>query len=426
MTAAGGGDVVIVALGTRGDVAPYTGLGVRLTEAGYTVSIATQRPFAELVTGCGLRYREIPGDPRAILGSPAGRRTQGTGPRALAGTMRMLREGLREIGDGMIAALRRDTDAALLSMSAIPFGYHIAEGLGIPSAGAVLVPIHATGDFPPPGLSRVPVPGRWGNRLLARAGAAGTERLFRPHVDRLRGELGLPRLSTRGLHREQDARRWPVLCGYSPTVLPRPRDWRDGVDVAGYWWPARPTGWRPPARLLEFLDAGPAPVCISLGSMATDGREGLAGLFAAALRRAGVRGIVQSGWADLAPDESDDLLTVGEVPHDWLFPRMAAVVHHAGAGTTAAGLRAGVPAVGVPVWLDQPIWAARLVRLGVSPATIPLRRLTVDGLTAAIRAAVTEPAHRERARHLAARIAAEDGAGRVASVLGSLCTRSSA
>ncbi|MFD0652644.1 glycosyltransferase [Streptomyces malaysiensis] len=149
-------------------------------------------------------------------------------------------------------------------------------------------------------------------------------------------------------------------------MVPRPADWPSQVEVVGYWWPARPRDWQPPAELTDFLQAGPPPVFIGFGSMAPGQGERLGELVTAAVARAGVRAVVQAGWAGLTAS-GDDILTVGDLPHDWLFPRTAAVVHHAGAGTTAAGLRAGVPAVAVPAMADQPFWAARLHRLGVAP-----------------------------------------------------------
>jgi UDP:flavonoid glycosyltransferase YjiC (YdhE family) len=405
--------VIIVAVGTRGDVAPYTGLGIRLADAGYRVVVATQPPFAHLVTDCGLEYREIPGDPRDWLATDTGQRALSTGPRAMASSLAMIRRGVREVGEGMLAVLRQGADVALLSMSAIPLGYHVAEGLGIRSIGVPLVPNEPTGEFPPPALSRVPVPGQWGNRMLARASAAGTLKLFVPTANQLRQQLGMPPTTGQAMLRELAARRWPMLCGYSPVVLPRPHDWREGINVVGYWWPAAPEGWRPPGDLLEFLAAGPAPVFVTLGSMATTRAAEIGEVFTEALRRAGVRAIVQAGWAGMTTAADERVMTVGDVPYDWLFPQVAAVVHHAGAGTTAAGLRAGVPAVAVPVWLDQPFWAERLVRLGVSPATLPLRRLSGDRLAQAIRAAIDDPTYRNRARQIAGRIDAEDGAGRV-------------
>jgi sterol 3beta-glucosyltransferase len=144
--------------------------------------------------------------------------------------------------------------------------------------------------------------------------------------------------------------------------------------------------------------------------------ERLHDLVAAAVRGAGVRAVVQSGWAGLGP-AGDDLLVVGDVPHDWLFPRTAAVVHHAGAGTTGAGLRAGVPAIAVPLLVDQPFWADRLYRLGVAPHPLPLDALTADDLTAALRSCVQRSAYRDRATELARLVRADDGAAAVLSLI---------
>ncbi|MCX5208139.1 glycosyltransferase [Kitasatospora sp. NBC_00240] len=195
-------------------------------------------------------------------------------------------------------------------------------------------------------------------------------------------------------------------------MAPRPADWPSRVEVTGYWWPPRPDGWSPLAELADFLRAGPPPVFIGFGSMAPGEGERLSELVAAAAKRAGVRAVVQAGWAELSGG-GDDLLAIGDVPHDWLFPRTAAVVHHAGAGTTGAALRAGVPAVPVPVMADQPFWADRLHRLQVAPRPVPFQDLDAENLAVAITACVTDPAPRRRAAELARRIVSEDGAGAV-------------
>ena len=140
-------------------------------------------------------------------------------------------------------------------------------------------------------------------------------------------------------------------------------------------------------------------------------------LIVEALRTAGLRGVVQSGWSGLRA-EGDDMLTVGEMPHSLLFPHMAAVVHHAGAGTTAAALRAGVPAVPMPVWFDGAFWASRLTALGVSPGPVPLKTFTTpDTLAAALTAATRDPRYRLRAAGIAEALRREDG---VAPVLAAL------
>lgn len=191
-------------------------------------------------------------------------------------------------------------------------------------------------------------------------------------------------------------------------------DWRPGLEIAGYWWPHDTRAL--PGELEEFLAAGPAPVFVGLGSATVPDPEHLSGEIVRALRAAGLRGVIQQGWAGLAAD-GDDVITVGDVPHAPLFPRMAAVVHHAGAGTTAAALRSGVPTVPVPVQFDAGFWAARLVALGTAPRAVPLRRLTARALASALRRATGDPVHRHRARALARRLAEEDG---VAPVLAAL------
>ncbi|MET8746664.1 glycosyltransferase [Streptomyces sp. NPDC004728] len=160
----------------------------------------------------------------------------------------------------------------------------------------------------------------------------------------------------------------------------------------------------PPAELVDFLQAGPPPVFIGFGSMAPSQEERLGELVAA--DRAGCARLCRRGAGPIAV--GDDVLAIGDLPHDWLFPRTAAVVHHAGAGTTAAGLRAGVPAVPVPVMADQPFRAARLHRIGVAPRPLPFHELTADALAEAITACVADPAHRRQAVELARRIATED------------------
>jgi len=205
-------------------------------------------------------------------------------------------------------------------------------------------------------------------------------------------------------------------------VLPRPADWRPGLAVTSYWWPAGAPGWHPPADLEDFLAAGAPPVFIGFGSMVPADPGQLTDLIAAAGQRAGVRMVIQSGQPGLAQagPPPGDVIVIGEVPHEWLFPRLAAAVHHAGAGTTAAGLRAGIPAVTVPKIGDQPFWAARLAVLGAGPPPIPYRKLSVAALASAIRDAIGRPGYRARAQQLAARLAREDGTAPVVTAVSRL------
>ncbi|WP_222871066.1 glycosyltransferase [Nonomuraea sp. PA05] len=385
--------VLIVGAGTRGDVAPYTGLGARLREAGHEVAVAAHQPYAELVTGAGLEHLPLPGDPLTAL---TGRFS-----------VRAFEEYGRRLMDGLAGLAEQDADLLLLGVAGAP-GRHVAEAMGVPSMGVHLQPIEPTGDFPPVmSLFRRSL-GRWGNRRAARLWFESP--LLAGANTKLRARLGLPPMSPRDLYRRREDTRWPVFHGVSPLVLPRPADWRPGLEVTGYWWPFLARAWEPDPVLRDFLASGPAPVFVGFGSLAGARTGRYTELAVGALRRAGLRGVLQTGPRGPL---SDDVLAVGDVPHDWLFPRMAAVAHHCGSGTTGSGVRAGVPAVAVPVMNDQPLWASRLAALGVAPAAIPFRRLTSGRLAAALGTAVGDPAFRWRARALAAQVSAEDGAAPV-------------
>jgi UDP:flavonoid glycosyltransferase YjiC (YdhE family) len=195
--------------------------------------------------------------------------------------------------------------------------------------------------------------------------------------------------------------------------VPRPADWGDPVTVAGYWFLQAPSSFVPPPALARFLECGPTPVYVGFGSMALRDAERVTGVVLDALTLSGMRAVMALGWGGLSPrDLPDSVYALESVPHDWLFPRVAAVVHHGGAGTTAAGLRAGVPSVVVPFILDQFFWANRVARLGVGPPAVPYSRLSAQRLARAIAGAVGEPGIRERAAALGARIRAEDGVGK--------------
>jgi sterol 3beta-glucosyltransferase len=403
--------ILIVTAGSRGDVAPFTGLGRRLRQAGHQVALAAHDRFAGLVRDSGLEFRALPGDPVELVRA----RTAAPSPEAAQSVFAAF---LDELGDGLMAAAD-GIDVLLTAFGPAPLSRLVAEGLGVASAGVYLAPGVPTREFPPPGWPAAGPLSPADNLAAGRAVLARTGSLYAEVLRRLRVRLDLP-ATTEEPGPPDD---WPICHGFSPAVVPRPADWPAAVRVTGYWWPAGSPGWRPPGPLVDFLGAGPPPVFIGFGSMTPD-HERLDELIATAVRRAGVRAVVQSGWAGLSgagqERAGDDILVVGDLPHDWLFPRMAAVVHHAGAGTTGAGLRAGVPAVPVPVLVDQPFWADRLHHLGVAPAPLPMTELTADTLAGALRSCLDRPAYRDHATELARRIRAEDGAAGVLSLLARL------
>ncbi len=419
--------VLIATAGGRGDVAPFTGLAAAVRAAGHSVTITSNDEYESLVVGCGLDFRPLPGthgmfDDQMLMQDSAA-------PIATIRVIRRVVEQIRTVQKAVIAVARQEApDVLALTGMATLGGYRIAKGLGLPGLDLLLQPAQTTADFAPSivvGRSF----GRTGNRLAGIATTAAFGALEGP-AKQIRHELRLPRRRIREVLRGQPVgQRWPVLHGFSPAVVPRPTDWPESHQVTGYWWPERPAAWTPPAQLEDFLASGAPPVFFGFGDMTPDNTSDFIELAAEAGRQAGVRQVIQAEEA--GPTAADgqqpgDSIVIGDVPHDWLFPRMAALVHHAGAGTAAAGFRAGVPAVAVPVLADQPFWAARIAALGAGPSPIPRRQLSAASLAAAIRDLVTRPSYRTRAEALSTQLAHEDGAAPVITMLESLSDDSSA
>ena len=202
----------------------------------------------------------------------------------------------------------------------------------------------------------------------------------------------------------------PLIYGYSPVVLPRPLDWSGNQHISGYWFLDTAKDYQPEKTVLDFLANGPPPVYIGFGSMVDHKREKVTQIVIHALRETNQRGILLGGWSRLVSgDLPDFIFRIDAVPHDWLFPKMAAVVHHGGAGTTAAGLRAGVPSVIVPTFGDQFFWGWRVHELGAGPKPIPRNKMTVANLTRAIQQAIDNDDIKNKASLIGQQIRAENG-----------------
>lgn len=401
--------ITILAFGTRGDVAPMTGLAAGLRDRlGATVAIAAQLPYEAMITDAGFDFRLLPRDTEADTHSSKygqamvdGRKLKPS-KEAIVG----MREDLVGVGEAMAKAAE-DADLVLCGGPVgTLLGSHVAEALGRPSAALVLQPSYVTGDFAPPALGTRSY-GRLGNRTAWRLAGAG-EKLFVPLIDDLRGTLGLSPESLRTRRRRLE-REWTQLCGFSTRVVPRPDDLPDHVHVTGYWWPAERQAPEAPAGLVDFLEDGPPPVYIGLGSTAISDGGRISAIVRDALRSSGRRGVVHRGWAHLDGGDDDTLFTIGDVEHSWLLRQMAAAVHHCGAGTTAATLRAGIPTVALPGIMDQPFWAQRLQRLGCAPTPVPRTSVTAPVLAEAISAATGDDQYRRSALTMADELASDDG-----------------
>jgi len=406
--------VTILTVGTRGDLQPYIALGRGLQSAGIQVRLATNAPYKDTVEGQGLEFFCLASDTREVMQGAQGRKFLESGENVARFALRMipiLKENLRRHFRDIEEACR-GADAILHAPLAFP-GWHVAEAMGVPSFLTALQPALRTRAFPAMPLAAKWSPGGAYNLMTHVLFEQAVWQALRSLMNRWRREsLDLPPLPFRGPFSAMMKRRTPVLYGFSRHVVPKPPDWPDWSHLTGYWYLDRPDDWAPPAALVEFLASGPPPVYLGYSSMIPRDPDASMDLMARALRKVGARGILGTGW--MAPGRSelsDDVYVLDEVPHDWLFPRVSAVVHHGGAGTVGTAIRAGVPAVVVPFYGDQPFWAARVAALGLGPRPIPARKLTADKLAHSIRLAVTDGGMRSRASELGEKLRGEDGVG---------------
>lgn len=405
--------ITILTVGSRGDVEPYVALGVGLQTAGHTVRLATHSHFDAFVRNRGLGFMPVEGDPLAILENETGQRWLESGRNPYAFVRRML-DAIRPIAWQILNDYWKacqDADLILYSVLAAVAANSISEKLRLPAYPAYLQHVHPTRSYPSPMAMPLLRLGGIYNRLTYPLGEQFIWHLVRPLINQWREQnLALPRFSWKSPLQKILKRRALCLYGFSPAVLPKPPDWGDDVHITGYWFIRKPEDWQPPARLIDFLDSGPPPVSIGFGSMTGRKPEELTEIALGALAKSRHRGVLLTGWGGLSEaDLPDDVFKIESAPHDWLFPRMSAVVHHGGTGTTAAGLRAGIPSIVVPFFGDQPFWGWRVTELGVGPKPIPRKRLSIGRLAAAITEATSSTEMQHRAAALGEKIQVEDG-----------------
>jgi sterol 3beta-glucosyltransferase len=409
--------LLLFAGGSRGDVQPYLALSVGLARAGHQVTLLVSAEVPPTADLSGVRVVTA-AEGSAATAAVAGRlieqgrliaalRATGEGARSLALTTARSALPYAEQADLLVAGLGGLYAAQLL-----------AQQLGRRFMPALLMPLSVTAERPSLLLPVPRLPGSL-NRLTHRL----TQRLlwfslFRDSDRLVRRELfGLPPAHAAeqcALFDGSDG----LLYGFSPQVVPPAADWPSTIAVTGAW--QLPIDAEPPLpdAVERFLAAGPPPLVIGFGSMRNRDPRAVAEMVISALRRHGRRGILLSGWGGLRADAlPDDLLLIDQVPHRRLLPRAAAVVHHGGAGTTMAGLSAGIPNLVVPFFGDQPYWARRVHELGVGPPPLARQRLSTERLTSAFDRLLHDQPMRERARQLGAAIQQEDGVGRAVELL---------
>jgi len=417
--------VLIATIGTRGDVQPHVAIGKGLRERGHEVLLATCARFESFVTGHGLGFSPVSDEVLEIMKTREARemmQSSSSLPRLVAHGIRlmpMMRGVVERQMDQLWAACERfRPDLVVFHPKAIGMP-DFAERLGVPSVLAFYLPMFArTGEIPMSAFPDWPL-GPAYRRLTYRIVEAVHQLVARP-IRRWRQDHGLPARSPALARRRPDGEPLPILHGFSRHVIPGPADWPDSAEVCGYWTLETGASWRPPPELDAFLDDGEPPIYIGFGSIFGTDPEGTTRLALEAVERAGVRAVLASGWGGLTrPAQAlpEHVRFIDEAPHERLFPRLAAIVHHGGCGTTSAALHAGKPQVICPFFGDQPFWGRRVAELGLGAKPLAQRRLTAPRLAAAIRQVVDDPAMAERARAMAGRLRREDGVARAVEII---------
>jgi sterol 3beta-glucosyltransferase len=409
--------IAIVAVGTRGDIEPHLALAVRLQQRGHDVRFAAPLDFAAAAASLGLSYHPLRVRFKDLLRSDAG-----TALLTSSGQPLRFLSRLRAVAVPYVQRIIADVYDACVDVDVVchsPLGlpaYFAARDRRIPCVSSSLQPLGRTGTFSSPLF-----PPHWHvPRRLNRASFMAIELAFWQCYRPFLKSVSASPLPAWNCYNELYALQKPMVFAFSSLIVPRPADWGPSMHVTGYWpLPYDRAEWVPPPALDDFLAAGPPPVCVGFGSMQTPLIGELLEMTVAAVRRAGTRAIVLTGWSGVRPPRSllgDDVLVIEEAPHEWLFPRTAGVVHHGGAGTTAAACRAGVPSVILPFFFDQAFWGHVLHQRGIGPAPILHRHLSVDVLWRALQT-LASGGIRARLRDLRARLHAEDGLGAAVTVI---------
>jgi sterol 3beta-glucosyltransferase len=404
--------VVIVAMGSRGDVEPYIALGKGLKNAGHYVRVISHQNFDPLVSSHGLEFWSIEGNVQEIAQSAE--MSEHIEKGNFLSVLSQMKKAAEAQATGAVKTgvnACQGMDMVLAGIGGLFIALPLAEKFNIPLLQAYYIPFTPTGEFPSFLFPKLP---QWLGKSVNRfsyhfmrqimwQGFRSTDRIIRKQLD-------LPKSSFWGPYKHLQSQEFPVLYGYSPSLIPPAPDWDAHTYVTGFWFLGEPSDWKPPQDLVDFIESGSPPIYVGFGSMSSRNPEKTTNLILSALNETKQRAVMLSGWNGLRKiDLPSSVFMVDSVPFSWLFPKMAAVVHHGGAGTTHYAVRAGVPSIVIPFFADQPFWGHLIEELGIGSAPIPRKKITAKELAKAIDLVLTDGAMHDRAAELGQRMQKENG-----------------
>ncbi|MEG0767080.1 MAG: glycosyltransferase, partial [Clostridia bacterium] len=395
---------------------PLIALGEELMRRGHQVQIAAFASLGPLVRQAGITFYCLPGDAYAFISNAV---KPGASPVTF---LHRIEKTIRNVADPFLKSLYDacvGADALVVTYFGSTF-YSIAEKLNIPCFQAHFYPMDCNGNVPIAIMPCLPL-GKTYNRMTYRLGYLLVGGLEKRYLTRWRTQQGMRARRVRTRPDDTvNGKKVTVLYAISASVLPRPKDWHENIHLTGFWQRTSHGDWTPPEDLQRFLAAGEKPVYIGFGSMTTGDMGEALRVVLKSLRKANLRAVLASGWGGMhteIPLPSSVYIADYYIPHDWLFERMQAVVHHGGAGTLAAGLRAGLPTLVVPFGGDQPFWGSRVQTLGLGPRPLPRSLLHSGALSRALIDLTQNTAYRRAAEEMARSLRAENGAAVAADII---------
>ena len=404
--------ITMICIGSTGDVRPYIILGRELKARGHDVAICAFSQFEQAILGEGMRYKRMRGDARTLMG---------TLMNGSSGVMflKQAKEALVNLMDTIL----EDFEAACEDAEAICATFlgeviqSIAEVKRVPYIQTHYYPMDFNYDTPiasAPGQRA----GKVWNKATYQMAYMLISVLEKYYLADWREAHGMPpRKMAHSPKYQLNGHTVPVLYAMSPLVMPRPAEWGENIHMTGFWLGKGTPDYTPDPALEAFLHNGEKPIYVGFGSMVNAEMHETLDIVLEALRQSNTRAVLSTGWGGVKIPERDDIFVADFVPHDWLFRHVAAVVHHGGAGTTAAGIQAGRPTLIVPFGGDQPFWGTRAEELGIGPRVIPRDKLSVNRLTKAFTDLKETKKYAVAARELGERLQKEDGAVTAANII---------
>ncbi len=404
--------ITMICIGSTGDVRPYIILGRELKACGHDVAICAFSPFEQTILNEGMRYKRLRGDVKDFMASLMD---------GSSGVMflKNARGALVELIDTIL----EDFESACEDADAI-----CATFLGevIQSIAEVKrVPYIQTHYYPMDFNFVTPIssaPGQRAGKMWYKTSYQLAYILIslleKYYLADWREAHGMPRRKmTYSPKYELNGHIIPVLYAMSPLVMPRPQEWGENIHMTGFWLGKGDPHYTPSPELEAFLAKGDKPIYVGFGSMVNSEMSETLDIVLEALRQSDTRAVLSTGWGGVEVPQREDIFVADYVPHDWLFQQVAGVVHHGGAGTTAAGIQAGCPTLIIPFGGDQPFWGTRVEKLGIGPKSIPRDKLTVAKLTRAFNDLKETRRYAVAARELGERLQREDGAVTAANII---------